>query len=345
MSNISAHVPLRRRVARIVARTLGVPLGLAAILLLRLTSRKAGVALVYHSVEQRAGDPSWELVPPHHAKLFERQIRHIRRHYQAVPAGRLFEAARARRRGQKFPIAITFDDDLACHATVALPILRRVGVVAMFCLSGASLERPFAFHYERLQRAFDTDLPDVGSLVLGTEAGTEPRSVHELELAIEHMTPDERDAVAARLADALGPDPSHAGIRASQVRELVDAGMTIGFHTQRHDSLVWLDDDRLGPAMTEGRDELAAAAGMPLTIIGYPHGRADGRVADAARAAGFTSGFTTEHLPVTPTSDPLLQGRVGPSLRSVGTLAIELALTLLKTGSAQPIPAPGPPAS
>jgi peptidoglycan/xylan/chitin deacetylase (PgdA/CDA1 family) len=340
MLDFSAHVSFRRRVARIFARTFGVPLGLAAILLLRLTSRKAGVALMYHSVEQRGGDPSRELVPPHGARLFERQIRHVRRHYDAVPAERLLKAARARRRGQRFPVAITFDDDLACHATVALPILRRVGVVATFFLSGASLEWPFAFHYERLQRAFDTELPDLGLLVLGPEAGNEPWSVHELELAIEHMTPGERDAVAARLADALGPDPAQAGIRASQVRELVDAGMTIGFHTQRHDSLVWLDDDRLHRAMTEGRDELAAAAGTPLTVISYPHGRGDGRVATAARAAGFTAGFTTQHFPVTPTGDPLLQGRVGPSRRSVGALAIELALTLLKTGNGQPTPAP-----
>jgi peptidoglycan/xylan/chitin deacetylase (PgdA/CDA1 family) len=255
-------------------------------------------------------------------------MRHVRRHYRVVSAETLLEAARARRRGEKFPVAVTFDDDLACHATVSLPILRRVGAAATFFLSGASLERPFAFHYERLQRAFDTRVPDVASIVLGAEAGSRRWRLHELGLRMEQMNPDERDAASARLAEALGPDPPEAGIRSEQVRELVEGGMTIGFHTRRHDSLAWLDDDRLQRALTEGRDELAAAAGTPLRTIGYPHGRADGRVADAARNAGFTAGFTIQEVAVTPGDDPMLLGRVGPSLRSAGALAIQLALAL-----------------
>ena len=345
MSSVSVHTPLAKRAQRLVARTLGVPLGSAAVLLLRLTARKAGVALMYHSVAERAGDPTRELVPPHHVQLFERQVRLVRRLYDIVPAERLLDAAASRRRGQRFPAAITFDDDLACHATLALPVLRALGATATFFLSGASLERPFAFHYERLQRAFDTGVPDLPSLVFGDTARTGARGIHELSLALEQMPPDERDAASDRLGLALGPDPDDAGIRVEQVRALVGAGMTIGFHTRRHDSLAWLDDERLERALVDGRSELEAIAGKPLTTIGYPHGRADLRVANAARTAGFAAGFTTQHVPVTPGSDPLLQGRVGPSLRSVGALAIELAFTLVKRGSAQPIPAPEPPAA
>jgi peptidoglycan/xylan/chitin deacetylase (PgdA/CDA1 family) len=345
VSSVSAHTSLAKRAQRLIARTVGVPLGSAAVLLLRLTARKAGVALMYHSVAEQAGDPTRELVPPHHVQLFERQVRLVRRLYEVVPAERLLDAAAARRRWQRFPAAITFDDDLACHATVALPVLRELGVTATFFLSGASLERPFAFHYERLQRAFDTGVPDVPSLVFGDTARSGARGIHELSLALERMPPDERDAAAARLGQALGPDPEDAGIRAEQVRTLADAGMTIGFHTRRHDSLAWLDDERLERALVDGRSELEAIVGRALTTIGYPHGRADVRVADAARTAGYKAGFTTQHVPVTPESDRLLQGRVGPSLRSVGALAIELAVTLVKRGSGQPTPAPEPPAA
>jgi peptidoglycan/xylan/chitin deacetylase (PgdA/CDA1 family) len=331
--------------ARLVARILGVPLGLGTMWALRLTARKAGVALMYHSVEHRAGDPARELVPPHHADVFEGQVRHVCRHYRVVSAEQLLDAARSRRRGERFPVAITFDDDLACHATVSLPILRRAGATATFFLSGASLERPFAFHYERLQRAVDTQVPDVASLVLGSAAGAMEWEVHELGLRMEEMDPDERDAAAARLGAALGPDPDEAGIRASQVRELAETGMTIGFHTRRHDSLAWLDDERLERGLRDGREDLVALAGGPLRTIGYPHGRADRRVADAARAAGFTAGFTTEPVAVTPGDDPLLLGRVGPALRSVGALAIQLALALLRAGSARSTPAREPRAS
>jgi peptidoglycan/xylan/chitin deacetylase (PgdA/CDA1 family) len=342
MSSVSAHVPLAKRVTRLIARTFGAPLGLATVLVLRLSARQAGVALMYHSVEERAGDPTRELVPPHEASLFEQQIRHVRRHYEIVRAEELEQAARSRRRGQKFPVAITFDDDLACHATITLSILRRTGATATFFLSGASLEHPFAFHYERLQRATDEGVTAVPALVTGRPDATEPSDVHELSLMLQLMTPAERDAAAARLGASVGPDPPDSGIREEQVRLLADAGMTIGFHTFRHDSLTLLTDEQLAQALETGREGLAKAAGAPVDTIGYPHGRADERVAAAARHAGFTAGFTTQPVAITPSADPLLQGRVAPAFRSVGALAIQLAFVLLKSANARSAPARAP---
>jgi hypothetical protein len=212
-------------------------------------------------------------------------------------------------------------------------------VTATFVLSGASLEQPFAFWYERLQRAFDQQLPGLASLVTAGEVTAARPDVHELGVAMEEMEPHARDAATERLAAALGPDPEQAGIRASQVRQLVEAGMSIGFHTRRHDRLTSLSDGELREALIDGVDALQAVTGAPLRTIGYPHGRADERVARAARAAGYTAGFTTRHTAVTPESDPLLQGRVGPSLRSVGAMAVLLVLTVVKSGTARSSPA------
>jgi peptidoglycan/xylan/chitin deacetylase (PgdA/CDA1 family) len=317
----------------------GTPLALGLMLLLRLSRRKAGVALMYHSVDQRAGDPARELVPPHEVELFERQLRHVVKHYDVVPADRLLDAVRARRRGRRFPVAITFDDDLACHASIALPILRELGAPATFFLSGASLDRPFSFHFERLQRAYDAGVPDLPAVVVGTVGVTTPSSLHGLGVAMVEMSPDERDRATERLLAHTGPDPDDAGIRRAQVRALTAAGMTVGFHTFRHDPLTGLTDAQLAEAMELGRAELAEAAGAPVDVIGYPHGRSDERVAAAAAAAGFRIGYSTRRAPVTPSSNPLLLGRFGPSLRSVGAMALELAVTLVKPGSGQSSPA------
>ena len=340
----SSSADATRRVARLVARVFGVPVAVVAVWALRLSNRKAGIVLMYHSVARHGGEPASELVPPHGAGLFARQVRHLVRHYRVVDAADVRGEASRRRRGGRFPAAITFDDDLACHAIVTLPILRETGATATFFLSGASLERPFAFWYERLQRAHDARVPGLAALVAG-EGATEPSTVHELGLLIEQMSPDDRDAVARRLGDAVGPDPSGAGIRAEQVRSLADGGMTVGFHTLRHDSLAWLPDDRLETAMTDGRGPLAAATGRPVTTIGYPHGRGDERVAAAARQVGFEAGFTTQPVAVTPDTDPLLQGRIGPSLRSVGAMAVLVAWALLKGGSGRSTQAREPRAS
>jgi peptidoglycan/xylan/chitin deacetylase (PgdA/CDA1 family) len=340
MSEPSAHPSLAKRAVRVFARVLGIPAGTAAVLLLRLSGRKAGVALMYHSVDQRRGDPQRELVPPHEAGLFESQIRHVLRHYRVVAADRLQDAARARRRGQRFPVAITFDDDLACHEAVSLPILRRLDATATFFLSGASLDGPYSFHFERLQRAYDAGATDLPAIVMGAPDAAEQSSLHGLALAMVDMTPEARDRAAERLLVPAGPDPETSGIRRVAVRALSDAGMTVGFHTYRHDALTGLTHAQLADAMKLGRAELADAAGAPVDVIGYPGGRADQRVADAARAAGFRVGYCTRRAPVTPASNPLLLGRIGPSLRSVGALALELAFTLVKRETGPPSPAP-----
>jgi peptidoglycan/xylan/chitin deacetylase (PgdA/CDA1 family) len=318
---------LKRRAVRLLARTVGLPFGTVAALALRASARKAGVAVMYHGVLPRPADPDRELVPAHSAEVFERQVRHLRRRYRLVPAAALADAVARRRRGERFPAAVTFDDDLACHTDVVLPILRRLGVEATFFLSGASLDGPYAFWWERLQRAVTSGVQDVPGLV-----GAPTGQLREVGLFLEELEPHERDVVADRLQRTVGPDPPESGLRREGVRALTDAGMTIGFHTLRHDALTLLSDDRLGSALVDGRAELERAAGAAVDTIGYPHGRADGRVAAAARAAGFGAGFTTRHEAVTPATDPLLQGRVGPSYHSVGGLALELAFIIARAG-------------
>jgi hypothetical protein len=58
-------------------------------------------------------------------------------------------------------------------------------------------------------------------------------------------------------------------------------------------------------------------------MIAYPHGKADGRIVEAARAAGYDLGFTGFSLPVGPATDALMVGRLETSslpLRDFGRL-------------------------
>ncbi|HET7046025.1 MAG TPA: polysaccharide deacetylase family protein, partial [Gaiellaceae bacterium] len=260
-------------------RAFGEPLSGLAAAALRLTARRVGVAVVYHAITDETQHGEREIVPPHPPRLFEAQLRHLGRWYRIVGATELLDAVAARRRGERFPVAITFDDDLREHVEVTLPILRRRGATATFFLCGVALERPRAFWWQRLQRALDAGLQEVEGLVAARsspplEQGSSPR---RLALAVELMAPDDRDAVAGELEQLLGPDPADAGLRAADVRSLVDAGMAIGFHTLRHDPLTLLSDERLADALRSGRTRLEDVVGHGLDAIAYPHGRADGR--------------------------------------------------------------------
>jgi peptidoglycan/xylan/chitin deacetylase (PgdA/CDA1 family) len=297
----------------------------------RLSSAAAGVVLVYHGVGgQAADDPNTEIVPGVPAAAFRRQLRHLRRHYRVVPAARIVEAARIRRRGQPLPVAITFDDDLASHLRDALPALRGEGLTATFFLSGCSLREAHPFWWEDLQAAIDGQLVTPEALAPVPEDHVraalerEPKAIRWVASAIERLEPAQRGEVEAALRAAVGEGAVEPGLRAPDVRALVDGGCDVGFHTLRHDALPALADDELERAMRDGREALATAAGAELDLIAYPHGKADARVGRAASAAGFSHGFTTVREVVRPDTDPHLVPRLVPAL-SAGALALRLA--------------------
>jgi peptidoglycan/xylan/chitin deacetylase (PgdA/CDA1 family) len=295
---------------------------------LRRSGRRIGAALVYHRVGDPPGEVERELVPALGSSLFAAQLRHLTSEYRLVAASELPRAVRERRRGERLPVAITFDDDLRSHVEVAAPLLLLAGVPATFFLTGASLRGPHAFWWERLQAAVNRDL-DLSSL--GLSGASAAAGIHQLGQTIELLMPSERDEVDAELGRLIGPDPSHVGLRSRDVERLVHEGFEIGFHTRRHDPLPGLTDEELERAMHDGRPDLERFAGKRITAIAYPHGRADARVAAAARAAGFELGFTGKSEAVRSESDPHLLGRVSPSYDSAQALALALAWALLRS--------------
>ena len=286
---------------------------------LRWSGRRAGVVLVYHALAPEPGDPASELVPAHGSSQFEAQLQHLVSRYRVVALEGFLEAVASRRRGAPFPVAITFDDDLVSHVRIAAPALERAGVPATFFLCGSSLEAPQAFWWQRLELALATG----ASIPLAGDG------IHELAERLESMTPDERAELERLLPEYGDGETPEPGLRGAQVRELVERGFAIGFHTLRHDRMTGLDDDALARAHDEGRRELEEAAGSTLTAIAYPHGKADDRVARAGRDAGFRLGLTGSNEPVVTTSDPMLLGRFEPTHASINHFAAQLVRALL----------------
>ena len=306
------------------------PIGRLVELSCRWSNRRTGLALCYHAIGDPEGDPKHELVPALGTARFEAQVRHLGSRYRIVPASELHDAAMHRRRGQRLPVAITFDDDLSSHVSDAMPILRRLGVAATFFLCGASLERPHAFWWERLQRAWGQGVVEERILEeLGvTDPGREQAPIRRVAAAIEELPPPRRDALAEELRTLAGPDPEDRGLRAPEVTRLAKAGFEIGFHTRRHDRLSALNDRSLADAMRDGKADLGRAAGSSIVGISYPHGESDPRVGEAARAAGYKFGFAATGRAIGPGDHPLLLDRRYPSRGTLGDFAFDVSRAL-----------------
>lgn len=303
---------------------LGEPAAFALERELRWTAARAGAVLVYHRISDGPAVPS--LVPTISRKAFADHLRHLKRRYSVVPANRILESVRERERGGPFPVAITFDDDLASHLDHAAPELAAAELPATFFLCGATLDGRGAFWWERLEwAARDIGLARVEARIGMSGDGT----LRSLATAIEALPPGERQRITVELARAA-PDEPESGMRAEDVRGLVTAGFNVGFHTTAHDRLTTLDEAELRSALVHGRERLEELSASTIDTLAYPHGWADARVIRATDEAGYRAAFTASGLGVGPTTDRLSIGRIEPSHLSTALFALRLSRSLVR---------------
>jgi peptidoglycan/xylan/chitin deacetylase (PgdA/CDA1 family) len=322
----------------VIKRLLRLPAAAIARYVLRWTGLRAGLVLVYHDVTPEPGSVSGGpvQVTPRHA--FAAQMRHLRRAYRVVGVYVVLAAAAGRRRGARFPVAVTFDDDLPSHVDVAMPVLVGLRMPAMFFVGGRGLAAAGELWWETLGRALAAGLADDLARDLGIDApagsdDTGASVAWALAERVLELAPDEREAWRQRLESRLGEPPEVHRLTQSGLRALVEAGFELGFHTRRHENLVQLDDTELAGALSEGRDDLADIAGRALTALAYPYGRVDERVARAASRDGFELGFTTREECVTPRTDPMQIGRVEPAPHPGAAFALDLTRRLARSRS------------
>ncbi len=320
------------------------PSAVAALLerVARQSGRRVGAVLVYHRIADRPrGHAFLDARVP--ARVFERQLAFLAERYHVVATADLLDAVAARRRRRRFPVAVTFDDDLESHVGVAGRALSTARLPGTFFLTGRTLQEPSPFWWDDLQQALRAGalrpdaLPELRPTLVQAAAAGGVREAADLARAVELLEPSERARVADSLRNAAG-EPDDRGLSAAAVRELARSGFAIGFHTLRHHRLVELPDDELERALSEGREPLEEAAGSCLREIAYPHGDADARVAAATQRAGYLHGFTGAAQVVTPETDPLLIARfqAAPSLEGMSMqLARAMAFGLIPRQSPQ----------
>jgi peptidoglycan/xylan/chitin deacetylase (PgdA/CDA1 family) len=294
-----------------------------------------GLVLAHHRIGEPPGDRERELVPALSTWVFEERLALLQERYRVVPASKLLDAARRRRRGERVPVALTFDDDLYSHLDVVAPILRCGGFSATFYV-GPPLAGGASFWWQDLQALADGGglpprLDSLPEADISPVARREPRAIHALGRTIESLPPGRRDEVAAEL-HALAGSSTRPRLDAEAMAALVDQGFTLGFHTAHHYELTTLDDERLAHELTGGREVVERIAGARVTTIAYPHGKADARVARAARTAEFELAFAGGGAPVDSATDPFLVPRLEVHNAPIDEFESRLAWVLGRKG-------------
>lgn len=227
---------------------------------------------------------------------------------------------------------LTFDDGVIDHYVTAFPALRARGWGGVFFLAGGALaDAPrmlnvhrtqfllAALGAERFAEAVAAEArPDDTGSALGHR-----REVYRYDdapdLAAKHrlnyeMPMAEADRVLATLFERhLGDEGAFARelyLTRDMIREMADAGMTFGFHTEAHPVLSRLDRQSQARETARGVGlirELTGQRGVPFC---YPYGHVHTYNADTLAVldeAGYSVAFTTARRIARPGQDQRLE--------------------------------------
>jgi peptidoglycan/xylan/chitin deacetylase (PgdA/CDA1 family) len=117
----------------------------------------------------------------------------------------------------------------------------------------------------------------------------------------------ERAGLTGSFFVVAGRMGQRGSLRDDQVRELAEAGMTIGNHGLRHRSWRSLGAEALDEELDQARASIADAAGRPVDEASCPFGEYDRRVLRSLRQRGFRRVYTVDEGPAR--ADAWLQAR------------------------------------
>jgi peptidoglycan/xylan/chitin deacetylase (PgdA/CDA1 family) len=113
----------------------------------------------------------------------------------------------------------------------------------------------------------------------------------DVEIALPRLLERRLTAEFFVLAGCLG---ERGRVDRDGVRELVDAGMTIGSHGWSHSDWRRLDDRRALQELSDAPELLSELVGRPVRRVAVPHGAYDRRLLDRLRKVGATRVYTAD---------------------------------------------------
>jgi peptidoglycan/xylan/chitin deacetylase (PgdA/CDA1 family) len=213
------------------------------------------------------------------AVTLEAHMRLLASEFQVIP---LSEAC-GRLTGGKLParaVCVTFDDGYANNETVALPLLRRLGISATFFVATGYSNGGIMFNdavIEAARRA-TAGTHDLSCLGLGIhelrDIASRRVAVDTIIAKLKYRPVAERKAAAEQLAETLQVAlPKNLMLSSTQIRRLHDAGMEIGAHTVNHPILAQLGDDEARAEIFGSKRALEEITGASVTMFAYPNGK------------------------------------------------------------------------
>lgn len=263
----------------------------------------------YHGVvsndrPSRTGDYYYDAVS---ATEFTRQLEMLSKWYRFVDLTGAIDWLERGPSGGLPPALITFDDGYRNNLTVAAPILQRLGIPAVFFLTGNYVGSTRVLWPAeigaRIEHSAGVRVP-MQDDPRGVTVPLDPVARTALGNRIRGICKTMRNAPrVAYLEELRGATQFHADRTDSELnaflswdeaRQLASLGFGIGSHTLEHPILSRLDPEELQSELCGSRAKLESELRRPVTVLAYPNGGPkdfNREVMTAATEAGYRHAF------------------------------------------------------
>lgn len=288
--------------------------GTNSLLALRPAAKQTPLVVGYHRVVENFRSSAAYTIAPMLVSLrtFERQLDWIGRRFDFVSLDDLADGMEGKRRFRRPAAAITFDDGYVDAYRYAFPLLKRKGIPwAMFVVTdrlGTQNLQTYDELYLLLAQGFarwHQPRRHLHRLLLGQEVPVSVlRKVDETAVGpvraawtlMENLSHREMRRVVSALREE-GEIPAAAAAELGvmtweMLREMTEAGVTVGSHTRTHPYLTRETWNRVLDETRGSREELQARLGTRVDHFTYPSGAFDSGVVSAVAASGYRCAYT-----------------------------------------------------
>jgi peptidoglycan/xylan/chitin deacetylase (PgdA/CDA1 family) len=263
----------------------------------------------YHGVisERAPGGPGDLYYDAVIRQEFEQQLIRLAKWYRFVDLAGAAEWLDSGSDNERPPALITFDDGYRNNVSVAAPILRKLGIPAVFFLTTNYVgSRRILWPTEigaRIEQSAGASVPvpgDHAGAMVPTDNVARNQLGQRIRSLCKALPNRERLEYLDRLRNITQLDAGKADAEVNafmswdEARQLAAMGFDIGSHTMEHPILARLDSHDLKSELRGSKAKIEAELGRPVHALAYPNGGAgdfDKTVMDEAARAGYGYAF------------------------------------------------------
>jgi peptidoglycan/xylan/chitin deacetylase (PgdA/CDA1 family) len=288
----------KRRLAAAAMRGLGV------LRALEMFRSKPGILIVNH---HRVGDPASTRfdrdVFSATTDAFDRQLKYFKRYFPVVSGVELEDLVSGKTPLKRMHVAITFDDGYRNDYVTSFQVLKANDCTAAFFLVPEYVGTSTIPWWDEIaylvrnspQASIQLTIPVPLTVRLDQDRETAIRLVLRHYKRGDNTHGDQLLAELREQARCELPAVGRRFISWDEAREMRDAGMTIGSHTQTHGILGQMPAEAQRWELAESRKHIEANIGGEVRSIAYPvgiRGSFDETTEEIARSLGYKIGFS-----------------------------------------------------